>query len=416
MNGRRLSLGVASLLIAVSLNLHADEEPAGSRFEPDADVLQIIMPLIERVAAAPVTRVTVQTTAETVRDGELIETKTAKYQVASRAPRRCTVYYKSDDAQVRLYRDGRTQVAAFQPDQFARLPEPGTFDQLVRVQPVPMGIFAEPILALSLAGADPRGWMLDGMASVTSLGKQKFRGVADAHRIRGQQNDGVVWDLWLRDDAARTPLRLTLDLTPMLRTSDGLRVPEGLQMSVRMDFLSYRTEGEVAESMFVYRPPAGAKEFTSYQQYADEAAAADGPAIGIGSVVGDLGLKTIDGQPWDDGKLQGSVTVLDFFATWCTPCTRTINAMSQSVAGRPGVRYVAVDVGENPALVRGFADQQGWTASVLIDRDGQAIAATGGSSIPRTVVIGPDRTIAWIDTGTGGRADLPERLIEHLEP
>ncbi len=410
-----MRFGILAFLAVLLVNVAVGEEPAATRYELSPSVAEVVQPLIDRLANAKITRVTVQSTTETVRDGELIQSDAAQYQIASAADNRCTIYYKADDRQVRLFRDGQSQIAAFKPNEYATLPEPGTFEQLIRVQPVPLGIYAEPVLALALAGVDTGSWMLDGMASIESLGKQKFRGTSEAFRIRGQQNDGVVWDLWLRDDPGRTPLRLTLDLTPMLRTSDGLEVPEGLQMSVRMDFMSYRTEGKLDETMFTYRPPADAQSFAGYQEYVNAQIEPSNPSIGVDSTIGALGLQTIDGEPWDESQLDGTTTVLDFFASWCVPCTKTIAPLAEAVGQIDGVEYLAIAVGENPVMLRGFVAQQGWTATVLVDDDGGAIAATGGAAVPRTVVIGPDRKIRWIDTGTSGRADLAVRLSEKLK-
>jgi uncharacterized protein (TIGR03435 family) len=96
-------------------------------------------------------------------------------------------------------------------------------------------------------------------------------------------------------------------------------------------------------------------------------------------------------------ELKGKVVVLEFWATWCTPCRQAmphLAKVSKELAGK-SVEVLAV-TNEQPAKVAAFLEKNPIGVPVAIDGRQAAGSAYGVSTIPHTVIIGPTGRIAAI--------------------
>src|SRR5512138_2439551 len=102
------------------------------------------------------------------------------------------------------------------------------------------------------------------------------------------------------------------------------------------------------------------------------------PAV-PGSPAPAFSLKDMDGKQVQLTDLAGSVVVLDFWATWCDPCKRSMPEYEQlSLRFRDrkvAVIGISLDKGADaPARVRDFAAREKVTYRLLLD-DGSAARA-----------------------------------------
>jgi thiol-disulfide isomerase/thioredoxin len=145
-------------------------------------------------------------------------------------------------------------------------------------------------------------------------------------------------------------------------------------------------------------------------------AAIAGGRPGVGDGAPSLELDTIDGKVFRQSQLLGQVTVVDFFATWCRPCRAGRRDLTRILGELgPRIRIVLVDVGEDPALVRRWLDEErpppiGTT--VLLDRDGAAARRWGQDRFPTTFLLDESGVIRHINRGWG--AGYRERLAAWL--
>ena len=127
----------------------------------------------------------------------------------------------------------------------------------------------------------------------------------------------------------------------------------------------------------------------------------EGSAL-LGKAAPTFKLKMLGGgDDFDLAKEKGHVVVLDFWATWCGPCIRSLPGMIETMAQFPSdqVRFVALNQAEAPEQVKRFLETRGWKLAVALDAGQDVARQYGVDGIPHTVIVGPDGKVAWVKTG-----------------
>jgi thiol-disulfide isomerase/thioredoxin/outer membrane lipoprotein-sorting protein len=355
--------------------------------------------------------------ADSLAGGTVVESKKSTYQIASIHPNRYTIYLKEPEQRTRIYSDGKAMVVALAPDAYFRLPEAISTQEAVTSLPIPMGPYPEPVLALTMAGVDPAISLIGGMKSIELVGREDFRDKVPSVHLRGVQADEVTWDFWISTGKQPKPLRLLVDLTPMLMASDELQVRADFSYQVRFDFLSWRVTGEVDESLFSYTPPEDATEYESLADYYETIAGVVGQHPLLGQPAPPLKTKTLGGEKFALEKLAGKVVVLDFWATWCTPCIAAIPILKEVTDefADKDVVLLALNTGEKKEKIQEFLKEHELDVEVLLDPDGKIADAFQADAIPLTIVIGKTAEIESVHVGFPGVEALQQRLKDELE-
>jgi thiol-disulfide isomerase/thioredoxin len=102
-----------------------------------------------------------------------------------------------------------------------------------------------------------------------------------------------------------------------------------------------------------------------------------------------LKLKNLQGQSFDLADYGGQVVLVNFWATWCAPCVEEMPSLSRlndKMKGRP-FKIVAVNIGENPQVIREFLKKIPANFEILLDSDSQAVRDWKVYAYPSNYVI-----------------------------
>ena len=128
----------------------------------------------------------------------------------------------------------------------------------------------------------------------------------------------------------------------------------------------------------------------------DKSTQASGPAA-------NFTLASLDGQNTSLSSLRGKVVVLDFWATWCPPCRRSLPHLQKMSADpelkNKGLVVLAINQQEEVSKIRPFLEQEHYTFNVLRDTDGAVSRAYNVEGIPTTVIIGRDGNVRNVFVG-----------------
>lgn len=96
---------------------------------------------------------------------------------------------------------------------------------------------------------------------------------------------------------------------------------------------------------------------------------------------------------------RGHPVLLNFFATWCTPCREELPVIARSQRKHRDLVTLLVDERESSSQVRGFLRTLNVALPALLDVDGTVAARYAIFAQPQTVWIAPSGRIRWITRG-----------------
>ena len=135
-------------------------------------------------------------------------------------------------------------------------------------------------------------------------------------------------------------------------------------------------------------------------------------------------LKTMDGKAVRVDTLNngGKPFIIDFFATWCKPCNRELDAISEVYEEwqeETGVKIfaVSIDQAQNINKVKPLVDNSGWEYDVLLDPNSEFRQALGIQMIPYVIICDGKGRMVYRHQGytDGAETELIEEVRKIIE-
>lgn len=135
-------------------------------------------------------------------------------------------------------------------------------------------------------------------------------------------------------------------------------------------------------------------------------------------------LKTMEGTEVRTDTLSngGKPFIIDFFATWCKPCNRELDAISEVYEEwqeETGLKIIAVsiDQAQNINKVKPLVNNHGWEYDVLLDPNSDLKRALGVQMIPFVLICDGKGKIVYKHSGytDGAETELIEKVRELIK-
>lgn len=132
-------------------------------------------------------------------------------------------------------------------------------------------------------------------------------------------------------------------------------------------------------------------------------------------------LTTMDGGTINIQKAADSdnVVVISLWATWCVPCLKELDAISEvwdEWQEETNVELLAVSVDDSRTVkrVKPLINGKGWDYTILLDSNNDLKRALGASTVPLTLLIKDDK-IVYRHSGysPGAEIELFEKIKEY---
>ncbi|MBK8483112.1 MAG: TlpA family protein disulfide reductase [Saprospiraceae bacterium] len=134
-------------------------------------------------------------------------------------------------------------------------------------------------------------------------------------------------------------------------------------------------------------------------------------------------LKSLDGKSvnLNASFAKNKLTVISFWATWCSPCKKELDAIHHLYPEwkKLGIEVVAITIDDAQALnkVKPLASQKAWQFTILSDQNKDMLRNLNFQSIPQTFVVDATGTILYTHNGytPGDEYELEKKLKSFLK-
>ena len=137
----------------------------------------------------------------------------------------------------------------------------------------------------------------------------------------------------------------------------------------------------------------------------------DSPLIGQAPK---LNFKMLDGKKVKLESLKGQIVVLDFWATWCGPCVKSLPNVKKVIDGYPEstVTLITINQNESKEKVKSFLKSRKLDFKVAMD-DGEISDKFKVEAIPQTVIVDADGKVQFVKVGVTN--DMEKKLRNAID-
>ena len=142
------------------------------------------------------------------------------------------------------------------------------------------------------------------------------------------------------------------------------------------------------------------------------------PAVD-GNTLPAVDVKTMDGKSVNIQELvgKGKITVISFWATWCSPCKRELDAIAEIYPDwqedyNMELLAVTIDDARGVAKVPAMVASKGWDYTILSDSKQELQRALNFQTVPQTFLLDGNGEIIYTHSGytSGDEYDLEDHI------
>jgi thiol-disulfide isomerase/thioredoxin len=142
-----------------------------------------------------------------------------------------------------------------------------------------------------------------------------------------------------------------------------------------------------------------------------------GPSPMVHAIAPEFSLSDLNNQPLDLANYRGKVVLLDFWATWCTPCRGEIPHFVelQNTYAEQGLQVIGISMDDDAKPVREFYRQYKMNYPVALGTEKVAESYGGVLGLPVTFLIGRDGRVAVKHLGEVNMPALDQEIKSLLQ-
>ncbi len=140
-----------------------------------------------------------------------------------------------------------------------------------------------------------------------------------------------------------------------------------------------------------------------------------GPEM-IGKPAPAFTLRTVDGcSALSLADMRGQVVIIDFWASWCAPCQRSLPQLAALESGKAGIRILAINIDDDRANAVEFLKRNRVKLTSLFDETKKVADSYDVPEMPSALIIDKKGVVRFVHAGYTERdIEIMKKEVEGL--
>ncbi|MCX7765356.1 MAG: redoxin domain-containing protein [Candidatus Sumerlaeia bacterium] len=292
--------------------------------------------------------------------------------------------------------------------QYRKLPAPATIAEIDLGKVIAPGAQSSGVLGLILS-PEPKKYLLEGTINTSLLSPVELEG-KQCYNLQLNQQGKVKTNMFI-DQKTFLIRQINVNMTEALKEemaqdkSLTRKPPADLEYTFTEKYNLLKINESLPPEVFKFIEPKGAKEVAMFSPSVE----AEETNLS-GKMAPDFTLTALDGTKYTLSAQKGKVVLLDFWATWCSPCVKLLPDIQKLYKEYKdkGLVVWGINSESDESRVKKMMEKAGITYPTLKDPDSNVAGLYNVRAIPRTIVIDKSGKIVKDSAGFSGPQTIDE--------